>query len=109
MKTTVSLSNFRDSFAEIDCTNFSCNGLAVLFDYLEELENDTGEELELDVVALCCDFQESDYESIASDYSIDLSDYSNEDEKIDAVREYLAENTSIVGEVSEGLFIFQNF
>ena len=109
MKNTISLSDFRDSFARMDRTNFSYDGLEVLFDYLEELESDTGEELELDVIALCCDFQESDYESIASDYYIDLSDCEDDEEKIEAVREYLSENTLLVGEVSEGVFIFQNF
>src|SRR4030043_2342165 len=102
MKNTISLSDFRDSFVKMDRSNFSYDGLAVLFDYLEELENDTGEELELDVIALCCEFQESDYKSIALDYSIDLSDCEDDEEKIDAVREYLSENTSLVGEISEG-------
>src|SRR4030066_2040259 len=103
MKTTVSLSDFRDSFARMDRSNFSYDGLAVLFDYLEELESDTGEELELDVVALCCDFQESDYASIASNYSIDISNCEDDEEKMEAVRDYLSENTTLVGEGAGGV------
>jgi len=33
-------------------TNFSYEGLEILFEYLEELEESTGEEIELDVIAL---------------------------------------------------------
>jgi hypothetical protein len=37
---------------------FSYEGLGALFEYLTEYEEDTGAELELDVVAICCDFDE---------------------------------------------------
>lgn len=49
---------------------FSHDGLDALFDYLEEMEESTGEKLELDVIALCCDYVE--YANLAefqSDYS----------------------------------------
>ena len=60
MKQTINVFQFRDAFLQSDTykNNFSYEGLAVLFDYLEELEDSTGEEMELDVVAICCDFQE---------------------------------------------------
>jgi len=58
-----------DSFEFIkafeDCgreNQFSREALFALFDYLEELEQDTGEDIELDVIGLCCDFTE--YESL---------------------------------------------
>jgi len=41
--------------------NFSYEGLQELFAYYEQLENDTGEQIELDVVAICCEWTE--YES----------------------------------------------
>ena len=37
---------------------FSVNGVAALFDYLRQVEEDTGHEMELDVIALCCQFSE---------------------------------------------------
>ena len=61
MKTNVNLSDFRDAFQSHDRKNFSYEGLEALFNYLEEYEESTGEEVELDVIALCCDF--SEYES----------------------------------------------
>jgi len=63
--------------------------------------------MELDVIALCCDYAEGSADEIASDYSIDLSDC-DDDEKEDAVREYLENHTSIVGETSTG-FVYAKF
>ena len=57
MKSTVGLSDFRDAF-QIRKENFTYEGLEALFDYLEQYEEDTGEEIELDVIALCCDYTE---------------------------------------------------
>jgi len=58
MKKTIGYYEFRDEFMEVRPNNFSYEGLQALWDYLEMLENDLGEELELDVIALCCDFTE---------------------------------------------------
>ena len=60
MKTTVSIYDFRREFEQCRPNNFSYEGLAVLFDYLEQLEQDTGEEIELDVITLCCEYTEQD-------------------------------------------------
>ena len=61
MKQTVNFSMFCDEFRAMDRKeNFSYDGLRALFDYLEELEDDCGEEIELDIIALCCDFTEYD-------------------------------------------------
>jgi len=59
MKMNVNFHIFQQAF--YDCNrgdNFSYEGLQALFNYLEELEESTGEETELDVIALCCEFQE---------------------------------------------------
>ncbi len=82
MKTTVTLHDFREAFAAIRPDNFSYEGLALLYDFFEELEADTGEEIELDVIAICCDFCESTPDEIRSDYSAvhhgaDLLDWLN--------------------------------
>ena len=74
MKQTVSKFNFRDAFQ--DCgrgEQFSYEGLGALYDYLDELETDTGEEIELDVIALCCEYSEyDDLEAFQSDYNEDV-------------------------------------
>ena len=38
--------------------NFSYNGLKALYEYFEQYEEDTGAEIELDVIAICCEYTE---------------------------------------------------
>jgi hypothetical protein len=108
MKQTVGFSEFQDAFTNLRPQNFSLQGLGVLWDYLEQYEEDCGTELELDVIGLCCDFSEDSTENIAAAYDIDLSDCEDEIEKEDRVREYLGENSVLVGEV-EGGFVYRDF
>lgn len=107
MKTTVDLYEFREAFRRADRDNYTREGLEMLFDYLEEYEEQTGTELEFDVIAICCDFDENHWEDVAANYSIDLTDC--EDDKIEAVRDYLNDNTSLVGEPLPGVFLYQVF
>lgn len=59
MKTTVSEHDFIDSFRLCDRSdNFSYEGRKALFAHMEELEDDCGVELELDPIAICCEFSE---------------------------------------------------
>ena len=117
MKKSIGFCEFCDSFRDADRNeNFSYEGKRALFDYLEEYEDGSGEEIELDVVALCCDFYEDDVDDIISNYSIDLSDLDvdeetgevDEDEKLELVEEYLQENTCLVGKVGNS-FVYQVF
>jgi hypothetical protein len=63
MRRTVNVHDFRQAFVDYDrAENFSYAGLEALFEYLVSLEEDTGEEMELDVIGICCDF--SEYENI---------------------------------------------
>ena len=82
MKKTVNFADFENAFESTGRTNhFSAKGLKSLFDYLEQLEEETGQELELDVIALFCDFAE--YENI-EDYN---SDYCTEYESMEDIEE----------------------
>ena len=109
MKTSVSLYDFREAFRTMGRVDqFSYEGLEVLFDYLEQYEDSTGEELELDVVALCCEFYEDTVEAIAANYSIDLTDCEDEEEQAEVVREYLEYNGALIGEVTGG-FVYRAF
>lgn len=56
---TITKYEFEDAFKGGQYrNNFSYEGLAALFEWLENLEDDTGEQIELDVVAIACDFAE---------------------------------------------------
>lgn len=50
--------DFFKRFDDIRPNQFSRKGLTILFNYLEMLEDSIGEEIELDVIALCCTYVE---------------------------------------------------
>ena len=63
MKKSVNFYAFCDAFRDMLRENqFTYEGKKALFDYLEEYEESTGEEIELDIIAICCDYTE--YESL---------------------------------------------
>ena len=99
MKQTVNLSAFMDAFhAYKRYDQFGYTALRILFDYLEDMEQDTSEELELDVIALCCDYSVDSVADIASNYDIDLSECEDDDAKRDVVMDYLQDETQVCGE-----------
>ena len=106
-----SVHQFREAFrlaGRMD--QFSYEGLEVLFDYLEEYSDSTGEPVELDVVALCCEYYELSIQALIDNYNIDLSEVDEDDPDsiIEVVREYLEDNTSVCGQVSDG-FVYAAF
>jgi hypothetical protein len=108
MKTTVNFSEFRDSFQEIRPDNFSYDGQKILFNYFEEFEEDTGEEFELDVIAICCDFSEDSFENIADLYGIELDENDDDDEKQQQVIDFLQSEGAYVGDSINGI-VYRNF
>ena len=108
MKTYISQYDFRRAFQECRPDNFSYDGLKVLFEYLEEYEMDIGEELELDVIGLCCDFSESTFEDIAALYNVEIDINENEDEQKQQVIDFLQSEGAYVGETSNSI-IYKDF
>ena len=83
MKKTVNFYEFRDWFEKNRPNNFSYSGLQTLWEMLEEYEDSTGEEIEFDPIALCCEYSEyEDMEEFWQDY--DKEDYPDEDAIMDA-------------------------
>ena len=110
MKQTINIYDFRDAFRKMDrASNFSYEALGLLFNHLEAYEEDTGEEMELDVIAICCDYSEDTPDEIADNYGIDLTDCEDDDAKRDTAIEYLNNNTMVVGETSTGTIVYQVF
>ena len=99
MKRTVNKSEFRDAFRDYGRDgNFSYEGLGALFNHLEEYEDDTGEELELDVIGLCCDFSEHDsamkaIEDLGYDYS---PEGDNDEEREESALDWLRDQTTVI-------------
>lgn len=105
MKTTVDWFMFRDAFGAYDRKdNFSYEALSALWDYLENLEQELGEELELDVIGICCDFTEyKNLEAFQQEYSTE--DY--------PTIESLQDETTVIflndDESGESGFVIQSF
>jgi len=85
MITHVTQSEFIDTFrqSELRKNNFSYDGLIALFEYLEEYEDSTGEQINFDMIAICCDYSEyrdleefiNDYQDYAKDWDKALKDW----------------------------------
>ena len=105
-----SVYQFEAAFKEAGRSDqFSWEGLKSLFDYLDDLSEDTGEPIELDVIALCCDYTEDSYSNIAKDYSIKLTNAEDEDQAKQIVIDYLQDNTSYVGEGEDDNLVYAVF
>jgi len=98
MKQTVqNASQFRDAFRAMDRhTQFSYEGMELLFDYFEELDPD----MELDVIAICCEYSESTPAEIMESYSL---------ENEEMAEDYVADNGRYVGTTSTGSIVYQQF
>ena len=95
--------DFVQAFKDCNRTDhFTRDGLNVLFEHLVSLEEDTGEEIELDVVALCCEY-----------YEYSLKEYNNERsqqwETIEELAEHLADYTTVAGTTGRDTVIFQAY
>lgn len=75
---------------------FSYAGRCALYDYLESLAEDTGEPIELDVIAICCDY--SEYE--------DIEEYNKEYDTEYKTWEEVAKETTVI-EHSNGAAIVE--
>lgn len=106
----VTLYDFQDWFQKSDTykNNFSYNGLWALFEYLEEYEESTGEQIEFDPVALCCEYSEHKSAKDASDQYGRYYDIDGTPEEIEhSALEWLESRTQVI--TFDGGVIIQNF
>lgn len=101
MKQTVTESRFIQAFREMRPEQFSRAALVALFDYLDQLEQDLGEETELDVIGLCCEWTEyADAIEAAEAYGWEAPEVPEGEERDDTsdrlALEYLQDNTHVV-------------
>jgi hypothetical protein len=107
MKQSINFSQFVDAFNAYDrYSNYGYDGLRIIFDYFEEFEDSTGEEIELDVIGICCDVNMMEFDDVISDYGLDDSDCEDDDERQELVRDYLNEKTSVLGETGDNILFF---
>ena len=100
MKQTVNFNDFVDAFKQAGREdNYSYEGKVALFNYLEEYEESAEQEIDLDVIAICCDFTE--YESLEEFHkNYDKEDYETIEDVGDA---------TMLIQIDDSAFIIQNF
>lgn len=99
MKQTIDMYQFERAFKNMGRgEQFSYEGLQALYLYLEEYEEDTGEEINLDVIALCCEYAE--YDSLKEFQA-------NYGEKYESM-EAISDETALIP-IDDNSFIIQQF
>lgn len=108
MKTTLSTSEAANILLSDTYAKWSRAGAFALVEYLEEIEDSTGEEIEFDRVAIRCDF--SEYGSAVEawqDYDPACQSSGDEDEDEAEALRLLQDRTSVIE--FDGGIIIQNF
>lgn len=100
---TVNFNDFLEEFENHGRENqFSYEGKKALFDYLNDLSEDLGEPIELDIIGICCDYTEYDsLEEFINDYGYTIGKDIND---IEDIQDY----TTVIPIDSQS-FIIQNF
>ena len=93
MITHVTQSEFIDTFRNSHSykNQFSYDGLMALFEYLEEYEDSTDEQIQFDMIGLCCEY--SEYSNI-EDFINDYQDY--QEMSYTEVMSVLREETQVI-------------
>lgn len=114
MKQTINFSQFCDAFVAMGRNGqFSYDAKKVLFDSLEGYEEWTGEQIELDVIALCCEYHEMSINDILHDY--DFIDDQKEflelsiDEQKEKIESFVQDRTTFCGWTNENNAVFAQF
>ena len=117
MKKTLSTYEIAETLYSDENAGWTRPGSLALAEWLEEMEDDTGEEMELDVVAIRCDFSEftSLQDWIAEYYGetlaealksagIDMEGEEDEDEIDDLIRSHINDHGHLI-EFSGGVIV----
>lgn len=86
---------FKDAFRSLRPDNFSYDGLSALYNYFTELSDDCGD-IELDVIAICCEFSEEPLVDVLENYGLDSL-------------EQLQNETMVIAVLDNGSVVYQVF
>ena len=114
---SVTFSRFCDSFSDTYRNNFSYEGKRALYDYLIQYCEDCGENIELDTIALCCEYSEYDdaIEGASNYFAFEGMTYGKDGEELETREEveekahkFLEDNTMVI-DCENGHIIIQDF
>lgn len=99
IKETVNLYRFRDVLLADEYAHWTYGAIHALFDYYEQLSGDTGQDIELDPVAIRCEWNEfnnaleayNQHHGIADDLPLEQQVTTDEQ-----AREWLDDNTTVL-------------
>ena len=91
--------------------SFSNEAYDALFDYLDQFSDDSGEDVHVDVIGLCCDFDEYDnlkelYDAYSYSYDSDEPEFESIDK--DDFFEWINDRTLVI-ELSNGGYLIESF
>jgi hypothetical protein len=89
--------DFIRAFEQVRPDNFSRAGLSALYEYFEQLEEDIGNPIKLDVIGICCEYAE--YESLEEFQE----DYGDDYESIEDIES----ETTVISVDDDGFIILQ--
>lgn len=103
MKQTLTKSDFIDAFRRMDrYDQFGYEALSILFNYFEECDPD----MELDVVAICCDYAANTFEDIRDQYDIDYDGAIEIEDQLEIVVDYLQHHSTVCGVTADNVIVY---
>ena len=97
MKQTLTTEQAADLLVADNNAGWSYAGARALVEYLENLEDDTGEEIEFDRVALRCDFSEyPNAREAAEEYGFKPDEDADSEDAEEAALEWLNDRTTVI-------------
>src|SRR5690606_2068890 len=113
MSLVYALNSFGDFYRQIPDTRldqFSRYGWEQIYDYLDNLSDDLDNDIKVDYIGICCEYSEyTSIEDFLKDYNVDdIEDCEDDEEKLEAIREYLEYNTEVIC-CEEDCILFQDF
>lgn len=109
MKQSINFYEFEQAFRNHNrYDSFGYDGLKVIFESLEQYEDDCDTEIELDVIAICCEYNMLTFDEVISEYGLNYVEEIDNCTEEEFVIEYLNENTWVLGTTNDSV-IFQVF
>jgi hypothetical protein len=115
MKMTLNTYQIADALKNDTCARWSYNGSLALAEYLEEYEESTGEEMELDTCAIRCDFSEypclldwahDHFSNALEELGFDETEENDDDDVDSKIREYIQDHGQLI-EFDGGIIVSQ--
>ena len=104
----VSLQDFKQEFENYGRGNqFSDEALELIYNDLISYEKDSEQSLELDVIAICCEYNEDTVSNVADQCDFALDEMDEDDDEEDFVVGKLRDETSVAGVTSDGNIVYR--